>query len=72
MDDDILDAEILRLLQAYGAAAIPVDHIAPAIGLRNDGAVQRVEERLISLAEEGLVRRSRVFPDRWLVRALTL
>jgi hypothetical protein len=66
MDDETLDAEIVRLLRAYGAAAIPADKVASAVGLGDDGAVQRVEKRLISLAGEGHVRRSRVFPDRWL------
>jgi hypothetical protein len=66
MDDEVLGAEIASLLQAYGAAAIPVDQIVRALGLRDADAFQRVEERLVSLASEGRVRRSRVFPDRWL------
>jgi hypothetical protein len=52
--------------------AVPVDRIAPAVGLGDDGAVRRVEERLMSLAEQGHVRRSRVFRDRWLATGLAL
>lgn len=65
MDDAELDTEIVKLLHAYGAAAIPVEHIARAVCPSED-AVQRVKERLIYLANEGRVRQSRVFPDRWL------
>ena len=65
MDDAELDTEIVRLLHAYGAAAIPVEHIARAVCPTED-AVERVTERLIHLANDRRVRQSRVFPDRWL------
>lgn len=65
MDDVELDTAIVKLLQAYGAAAIPEEHIARAIGPGED-AGPRVRERLIYLANHGRIRRSRVFPDRWL------
>ena len=67
MDDEPLDIEITRFLRAYGgAAAIPVDHIARAVGLADRDALTRLEQRLTSLARDGRVRRSRVFPNRWL------
>jgi hypothetical protein len=67
VDDGLLDSEITGLLRAYGgAAAIPVDRIARALGLSENDAMRRLEQRLLSLAGEGRVRRSRVFPDRWL------
>jgi hypothetical protein len=70
MDDEILDAAIIDLLRAYGAAAIPIDKIARTLDLGDDDAGrQRAEERLVSLAEEGHVRRSRVFADRWVAAA---
>jgi hypothetical protein len=68
MDDEPLDTEIVRFLRAYGrAVAIPVDHIARALDLDDgDATARRVDQRLIALAEEGRVRRSRVFPTHWL------
>lgn len=65
MDDAELDTEIVKLLHAYGAAAIPVEHIARAVCPSED-MLERVKERLVCLVQEGRVRRSRVFPDRWL------
>lgn len=65
MNDAELDTEIERLLHAYGAAAIPIEHIARAV-CPDEDAVQRVRERLIYLANDGRIRQSRVFPDRWL------
>ena len=66
MSDQELDAEILSYLQTYGAAAIPIEEIARAIAPGDEPATDTVQRRLISLSEQGRVRRSRVFPDRWL------
>jgi hypothetical protein len=68
-DDELFDTVIVSLLQAYRAVAIPRDEIARARALEEASALRRLEQRLISLAEEGHVRRSRVFPDRWLATA---
>jgi hypothetical protein len=68
MGDEPLDSAITGFLGAYrGAVAIPVDRIARALDPgAGDATIRRVDQRLIALAEEGRVRRSRVFPDRWL------
>jgi hypothetical protein len=64
--DALLDSEILRFLDSYGAAAIPVQRIARALSLQEDEA-RCIETRLARMAREGRVRRSRAFPDRWLL-----
>lgn len=65
-NDQAMDSQILALLEAYGAAAIPIDRIAQALSPDGGNVREQVEERLLALAEEGCVRRSRVLADRWL------
>jgi|GEM_PF-4265040 len=66
MDDTDFDSEILEYLHAYRGAAIPIANIAKAVTPNGDHELERVKKRILVLAGEGRIERSRVFPDRWL------
>jgi hypothetical protein len=66
MDDTDFDSEILEYLHAYRGAAIPIANIAKAVAPNGDHGLERVKKRILALAGEGRIERSRVFPDRWL------
>jgi hypothetical protein len=66
MDDTDFDSEILEYLHAYRGAAISIASIAKAVAPNSDHGLERVKKRILALAGEGRIERSRVFPDRWL------
>jgi hypothetical protein len=66
MNDTAFDREIFEYLHAYRGAAIPIENIARAVAPNDDHGPERVKTRILALAGEGRIERSRVFPDRWL------